>query len=438
MQQIKWLGTARRLVAVVGLLASTPAITSGRERQLAPRTYDVEAFDAAAVENAARSGDPVELTFFGKSHVLVLEPSEVRSARFREAAGVLGDLRTVYSTPAKTFKGHLLDEPQSIVRLSRATNGLRGMIKSSEGWAFIEPVAPPGAAALTLADEEAPLHRVFTEGDIDTSFLGHCAEPVSLDEAGSASGAVSRAGSAGGTSEANLRILEVAIDADVEFFAIYGSNSTAQIESTMNMVDGIYEAELGLTIQLVSTHVWEAEPDPYTSTDSASLLNELRTYWNSNNDSISRDAVHLFTGKELDGSTVGIAYVSVVCSTSVAYALSEELQSDVLMPLLIAHEMGHNLGASHDASGSSPRYIMYPSLGFTNLDQFSALSKSDIGNYVDGVGCLALDGGGSNSSNPPGGGGGGGGGGPVDPLLLLILGGAIVARGMKGRGKPND
>ena len=85
---------------------------------------------------------------------------------------------------------------------------------------------------------------------------------------------------------------------------------------------------------------------------------------------------------------------------------------------------------------------MYPSLGFSNLDEFSALSKADIADYVDGVSCIALEGGGSNVSNPPpgggnGGGGGGGGGGPVDPALLVILGGGALAwKSMGGSKRP--
>ncbi len=434
---------ARVLRLAVVAVCFAPAIARGGDSILQPRTFDVETFDAGATEEAARTGSPINFHFFGKSHRIVLEPSEVRSRDFHEQAGSTGDLRTVYSQAARTFKGHLVDEPESVVRLSRGRNGLRGYVKSSEGWTFIEPLASAGTALSTLGVESGSgQHKVYTEDDIDTSFLGHCAEPVTIEsgDPGSRSPGSNVGANDPITSPAQLRVLELAIDADVEFYAIYGADSTTEIESIVNMVDGIYEAELGITIQIVSLNVWQSEPDPYTSTDSGSLLGELRTEWNSEQGAITRDATHLFTGKELDGSTVGIAYVSVVCSTSVSYALSQDLASDVLMPLLVAHEIGHNLGANHDASGSSPRYVMYPSLGFSNLDEFSTLSKTDIADYVDGVSCLALDGGGVNISDPPpggGNGGGGGGGGPVDPVLLVILGGGALAwKSMGGSRRP--
>ncbi|HVR76528.1 MAG TPA: zinc-dependent metalloprotease, partial [Planctomycetota bacterium] len=286
-------------------------------------------------------------------------------------------------------------------------------------------------------DVEGPVeHKVYTEADIDTKFDGLCAA-VHLDAADiePAQEDASEPREGGGTAAAGqLRVFELAVDADVEFFAAYGSEATAEIEATLNMVDGIFEAEIGLTIDLVSVNVWQSEPDPYTATNGSTLLGQLRSYWNEDNAGIARDAVHLFTGKDLDGSTVGIAYVSVVCNKSTAYAVSQDLASDVLMPLLVAHELGHNLGSGHDTTGSSPRYIMYPSLGFTNLDEFSAASKTSIGDYIDSVSCLALADDGSGSTDPiepiepTGGGGGGGGGGPVDPLLILAAGWALWAR----------
>ena len=425
--------TQRGLAGALRLVAASilfPLAVARGEGQLAPNRYDVEIFDTRAVEDAAMTGQTVDLSFFGRTHRIVLESSEVRSPRFAEKAGSLGDLRNVYSAPAKTFKGHIENEPSSIVRLTSTPNGLRGYVKSSEGWAFIEPLAPTGTQPLRIGASGFD-HKVFTESDIPASFLGTCAEPLKIENAEpgqpvSTERPVRQSGAT--TSSAELRIFEMAVDADAEFYAVYGDQSTAEIESILNMVDGIYEAELGLSIEIVSANVWQAEPDPYTSTDSGTLLGEFRSYWNNNHSGINRDAAHLFTGKELDGSTVGIAYVSVVCSTSVAYGLSQDLQSDTLMPLLVAHEVGHNLGANHDASGSSPRYIMYPSLGFTNLDEFSTTSKSDVADYVDSVSCLELDGGGgSNISDPPGGGGGGGGGGPVDPIVLAVLGASWIA-----------
>lgn len=393
-----------------------------------PLRYDVERFDAQDLEDASSSGRTLDLHFFGKSHTVKMEPSELRSKRFRVAGGSLEGLHRIHPGAPRTFRGRLEGEPDSIVRLSTTRSGIRGYMKSSEGWVFFDPLR---TAEARTGDVEGPVeHKVYTEADIDTKFEGLCAE-VHLDSA-EIEPAQERAsepqGEAGTAAAAGLRVFELAVDADVEFFLTYGSDATAEIEATLNMVDGIFEAEIGLTIDLVSVNVWQSEPDPYSATDGSILLNELRFHWNTNHGGITRDAAHLFTGKNLDSNTVGMAYVDVVCnSPSFSYAVSQDLNSDVLMPLLVAHELGHNLGANHDLSGSTPRYIMYPSLGIQNLDEFSATSKADITEHIDAVSCLALADG-SGSSDPPAPTGGGGGGGPVDPLLILAAGCALWAR----------
>jgi hypothetical protein len=288
---------------------------------------------------------------------------------------------------------------------------------------------------------------VFTDGNLDGSFLGECSQvylegeksilepPTEVPVDGGVEALLPPTSGAG-----ELRTLEIAVTADVEFFETYGADSLAEIESILNVVDGIFQSEVNLAVEIVNAEIWQTEPDPFTSAASGTLLQELRNYWNGNNQAVDRDATHLFTGKTLEGSTIGIAYVGVVCSTSVAYGLSEDLSSSSLMPILVAHELGHNLGAEHDVSGSTPRYIMYPSLSTLNLDELSAESTTTIENYIGSHDCLTNAGStqGSGSGSSGVGGGGGGGGGPVDPLFILLAGGGILLQRRARRGRSTE
>ena len=411
--------------------------------QAAPTTFDLEVFDADALEEAVRQGSTYTLTYFGETHELSLQRTHLRSSRFRMLTGSLDSQQLAFSGPPRTYSGTVVGEANSIVRMSTSKSGLRGYIKTGEGWTFIEPATAGeddggGAAAVAQAELAQP-HRVFTENDFEAGIVGNCMASRAIDPDHGAfelpthtvSSQISSESIVPPTAEAGaLRVLEIAVDADVEFFQTHGAGSLAEIEAVLNVVDGIFRNELDLTIELVSVNIYETEPDPYTSTNSGTLLQELRNHWNANHPGIARDAAHLFTGKELDSSTIGIAYVGVVCSTTVSYALSQDLVSPTLMPILVAHELGHNLNADHDAA--LPRHIMYPSLGITNLDEFTAATETTIGNFVAAVGCLALSGesgdGSGSSSGSGGGGGGGGGGGPVDPLLLALL---ILALAMR-------
>ena len=426
----------RRSTLALGLLGLPEGdVALGGEIPQPVEDYEIEKFDPEEISEAARSGRPVDLKFFGKSYRTYLEASDVRSRRFQATRGTLIEARTVYPSEVRNFKGHLADEPDSIVRLSIVRGGIRGFIRSQEGWTFVEPLQ---VGPLNIkGDPGVGDHKVFTESDFDPKFLGACAAPLILNSTESLLHQHEDLSDPGEeesgeeTIDTSVKVLELAVDADVEFFSVYGDQTAAEIEATLNMVNGIFESDLSLTIELVSLKIWDTEPDPYDEVDAANLLDEFRTHWNVQNGAITRDAAHLFTGKDLTGSTVGIAYLSVVCNMSAAYAISQDLSSDVLMPLLVAHELGHNLGTDHDPAGSTPRYIMYPSLGFANLDQFSDMTRAFIGNYVNTTSCLHLQGESSSESATVS--RSSGGGGPVDPLLALIIGGACLAHRIHSR-----
>ena len=344
---------------------------------------------------------------------MLLAPVDLRSYRFRVSTRSVSGERTVYKSPPKTFSGTVVGDPGSVVRLSVTKNGIRGYIRTEENWIFIRPM-PTGAA-----EGE---HMVFNETDLEGAVAGSCAS-VHPSEDASVSGPVSSPATA--AAEGDPDVLELAVDADFEYFSIFGAGTVAEIEAIMNEVAGIVEPELGLTIELVHINVWEDNTDPYQSTDPNGLLDELRGHWNTLGN-IQRDCVHLLTGKNLDGFTVGIAFVGAVCNLPSAYGLTQNLSLNSLVPVVVAHELGHNLGADHDPDNSATRYIMYPSISGSTIRQYSDQSKTVIDNYLASVSCvLPADG---TSPAPNGGGGGGGGGGPVDPLLLMVLASALTYR----------
>merc|ERR1712224_647543 len=64
-----------------------------------------------------------------------------------------------------------------------------------------------------------------------------------------------------------------------------------------------------------------------------------------------RGAVHLLTGKNIDGSVIGIAYVDVMCDSITGdawngeyeYGISQATQSSLGCNVgLVMHELGHN------------------------------------------------------------------------------------------------
>src|SRR5690606_27718496 len=89
----------------------------------------------------------------------------------------------------------------------------------------------------------------------------------------------------------------------------------------------------------------------------------------------------LFTGKDLTGTTVGIAYVGVTCETpSYAYALGEKMSTTAYWRNLIAHETGHTFNAPHHSSGIMQSMV-------TTSNTFSSSSKSTIQSFTNANNC---------------------------------------------------
>lgn len=185
-----------------------------------------------------------------------------------------------------------------------------------------------------------------------------------------------------------LAVVEVAADADFEFFQTWGSvdNSVARIESIIAAMNLQYEPEVGITHVLSAAIVRTSEADPYQSTDPITMLeSELRPEWLENRGDIARDVVHLFTGKDLDGSTIGIAYVGVICG-SFAFGLSQSTFTTnfACVTDLTAHEIGHNWSASHC---DCPSFTMNPFLTCSNTFDPDATVPSIV-NHRDTRSCL--------------------------------------------------
>src|SRR5690606_3275143 len=105
------------------------------------------------------------------------------------------------------------------------------------------------------------------------------------------------------------------------------------------------------------------------------LLKEVSGYRSRTARQRAQGLTHLYTGRKLDGNTVGIAYTNTLCEASWAAGLSQSGANVTFDSLVAAHEIGHNFGAPHDGvSGSACAaeqggYLMSTSIN--GNDQFS-------------------------------------------------------------------
>lgn len=189
---------------------------------------------------------------------------------------------------------------------------------------------------------------------------------------------------------ANRKILEIRLFADQEWFTRFGSDSNAQMLTFLNSAETIYEEQLSVIFDVISAETYTSNPGTLNTTASETLLENFGAILAADVVRSTADILHLFSGKDLDGSTLGIAYIGSVCFSAgpeFKTGLSQYHTASSTY-LIFAHELGHNFGADHD-SATLPQTLMFPSLNLS-ANRFSASSVADINGYITSNGaCLA-------------------------------------------------
>ena len=190
--------------------------------------------------------------------------------------------------------------------------------------------------------------------------------------------------------------IDIAIVTDPLFAEIqqnnFGTAPDAAVLARMNVVDGIYSEQVGVQLNLVEI-LELSNNGTLTATDSATLLSQFGNFTNSS--SFTHPGVaHLFTGRDIDGNTIGRAYVGSLCSARFGVGINEIRQGGTIGSVLFAHELGHNFGAPHDnqsgsACASTPgNFIMSPIIN--NSEEFSQCSLQQMQPEVNSASCLTV------------------------------------------------
>jgi hypothetical protein len=161
----------------------------------------------------------------------------------------------------------------------------------------------------------------------------------------------------------------------------------------MNNVDGIFSSQMSIEIRVGTMLVPGTAANQLSAvTAPNSLLRELANLRKRLPDLNSQGLTHLFTDRDLDGSTIGIAYLDALCDTQNGVGLTES-RNVWLDSLVAAHEMGHNFGADHDgdAQGScantpSSGFLMAPVVSGT--DDFSQCSLTRMRQSAQHAACI--------------------------------------------------
>jgi hypothetical protein len=179
---------------------------------------------------------------------------------------------------------------------------------------------------------------------------------------------------------AKIKVITISTTADVEWVSRFGSSSNAEIASIINTAEALYERQLGIRFQIVSQSL---QTDSTPELDPSLILKTFQS-----TEPVKANVNYLFTGKDMSGATIGIAYVGSICYAP-AYAYGVVQFYNTLTSSVFAHELGHNLGARHDFSNYGS--LMYPSIS-PGTPYFSLTSLNEINTFLSYFSsCLAVE-----------------------------------------------
>jgi hypothetical protein len=238
-----------------------------------------------------------------------------------------------------------------------------------------------------------------------------------------------------GADEAKRR-LDVAVVGDELLVAQDGDDAEANLLARLNVIDGLFASQLGIRVAAGSVTLFTSrDEEPFgRTTNPGELLDELSAWRHGNAGQRENGLTHLFTGRNLNGRTVGMAYMDSLCSRRYSTSLSQATASVGFAALIAAHEIAHVFGAPHDgeeatACVAAPSgYLMAPRIN--GSQEFSQCSLDQMAPQLQ-ASCLVPIRTGWPAEGPEPSTGSGGGG--ALPAWMTALLGALVAARLRRR-----
>lgn len=372
------------IFAIALFAASFPAVGAGNE---GITLSHFEPLRAVEIRSGSGTGDqkpgsigPIELRFdaLGHGFDLLLKPNANLLAAIGDGP-VAGDV--------VPYRGRLAGIENSWARIVVSRGVPTGLVFDGTDLYALE--APGDAIVAT----ETPIIYRLADVVIAPGALSCATGDAAMSGAAMFKALVSDLGT--GIAQAPGAISEINIGAigDFEFFSQKGANASSAILTRLNNVDGIYSEQLGIQINVPVIEIFEDVNDPFSDTGNpGSLLGELADYRFATPVQKNQGLTHLYTGRSLDGTTVGIAYRGALCNGRYGAGLSEGSNDAGLDSLVAAHEIGHNFGAPHDGEDGSAcmdqqgAWLMSPSIN--GSDQFSPCSIQQMQDDIAGAACI--------------------------------------------------
>ena len=360
---------------------TAPAITIKHHERIPDLTLDAPNGTRAPTPNAPQQMQQFSITAFGKTFALELEENSQLIANLPSAQ------QRRLAQKMKLFRGQLTGVKNSWVRLTRNGTRLSGMIWDGSEM-FVIDQSDEMAKSLT-APEAGSYPLMYRLSDV-TWPNAQCALDPTAKPMNDYRALVQELNALAQALPATARELPVAIVADTQFVQANSLDPEAAVVARMNVVDGIYSEQVGVRLGVAQIRSLQSN-GTLTATNSGTLLNQFGVYVSAPGFT-NPGLAHLFTGKNLDGNIIGIAFLASLCDARFGTGLSQTTGTGTAGALIVAHELGHNFGAPHDAQSGSAcaatgsGFIMNPSANGSRT--FSACSVQQMQPQIAGAACI--------------------------------------------------
>jgi len=304
---------------------------------------------------------------------LELYPSDILSANY-----ISPNAKNSNARPIGVYQGFSADG--GAVRLTVGDHFIYGFIEFNNETYWVEP-ARYFSETRVISDEMI----VYRARDVLPDNDGHVCGTNELQEK---SEKLIPSNESRSRQVGNCYTIELAIASDYSMYTKY-NNSISEVEmhniGVMNNVAANYVGEFDDDIQyeIVEQFISDCSScDPWTSsTNIYMVLPSFRSWGQNNGFSVTFDLATLWSNRDFDGMTVGLAYLNAVCGNARYHVLQDYTADADRLRVLTAHEIGHNFSADHD--GSSSPHIMAPFVQVTS--SWSAQSKNEVSSFIDAI-----------------------------------------------------
>jgi subtilisin-like proprotein convertase family protein len=297
-----------------------------------------------------------------KSTVIISFPNsegELVDFRIYEASNLHPQLAATHPD-IKSYVGVAVNDKSSTIRFSTTIFGFHGMIFSSSGTTLIDPYTKDLNHYLVYAKKNTQTDRYFeclVEEVAEELPKGVQFSPKNANsiEANTGIFRTYRLALASTEEYSQFHINQAGVAAGT--VAQRNAAVLAAMNVTMTRVNGVYERDMSLTMQIVPTNTsiiffLPEKPDSYSNNDGGALLNQNQTAVDAAIGSSNYDIGHVFS---TGGG--GIAQLNSPCSANKARGVtgSGAPVGDAFDIDYVAHEMGHQFGATHTQNNSCQR-----------------------------------------------------------------------------------